>query len=93
MRRGIRTLLQAMIGSDAMTAFRRYRSRDTERKVPMSFQFQPSDLADATPISFPAPQQKKEEHQMNAGWWMLPFLASGTMFWLWFIPTMTKTII
>ncbi|MCG7492827.1 hypothetical protein [Thalassobius sp. Cn5-15] len=31
--------------------------------------------------------------QMPSGWWMAPFLLSGTMFWLWFIPVLTKTVI
>lgn len=92
MRRGFYLLWQAIIGSDANTASPNRRNTPTERKVPMSFQFQPSDLADATPVSFPEPKQK-EEYSMTAGWWMLPFLASGTMFWLWFIPVVTKTII
>lgn len=58
----------------------------------MSFQFQPSDLADSTPVSFPASEQK-EAHHVTPGWWMLPFLASGTMFWLWFVPTVAENIL
>lgn len=85
-----------MMRSDANTASDRNRKRDTERKVPMSFQFQPAALADATPVSFPAPaamNKEKSDKPMMGGWWLVPYIASGTMFWLWFIPTVTKTII
>ncbi|MFY0682426.1 MAG: hypothetical protein JXR13_17780 [Thalassovita sp.] len=56
----------------------------------MSFQFQPSDLADSTLIPLPGPQ--KTEFVTSPGWWLLPFLASGALFWVWFVPAMASVV-
>lgn len=54
----------------------------------MSFQFKPSDLADSTLVPLPGPQ--KHETIATPGWWLLPFLASGALFWVWFVPAMAS---
>ena len=57
----------------------------------MSFQFQPSDLADSTLVPVPSSPQKKE-FSLTTGWWMLPLLSSGTLFWFWFVPTVAQNL-
>jgi len=69
---------------------KRFVSRTTEREATMSFQFQPSDLADSTLVPLSAPQKK--EFTLNSGWWMLPFLSSGALFWFWFVPTVAQNL-
>jgi hypothetical protein len=67
----------------------------------MSLQVQTSALTAASPMDFAAKMSSEPQKtsgpltggSLKSGWWLVPFLASGSAFWVWFIPTVAKTVI
>lgn len=62
----------------------------------MSTQIQQSAFGASASVGFGSAADQRQGDAnpiLPSGWWLAPFLLSGTMFWLWFIPVLAKTVI
>lgn len=62
----------------------------------MSTQIQNAAFGTQHPVGFGSDVSKRQDDAspiLPSGWWMAPFLLTGTMFWLWFIPVLSNTVI